>query len=296
MEMIKKYISVLFFVLGLVSFAHATDESLPQKFQGFHLEGYEDDGRVAWDVKGDNADILGSMIKLTNIDANRYGNQDVNLKAKRGTVDKASGNIHLEKDVVITSQSGVEMTTNTLDWQKAKDLLVTKDKVFITHEKMDANGTGLKAHPGLKLAQLDRDVTVHMETENQKQAPEVLTITCDGPMEIDQQKNMGVFNTNVLAVQTGRELKTDRMEIYFDPQAQQIKEIICLGNVVITQGENKTFADKAVYKAAEKKMVLTGRPKLILVTQGEGGLSGLGDMMKAKTNEDKKDQPKEEKK
>ena len=269
-------------------------EDLPQNFKGFNLEGYEDDGKKAWDVKGDNADIMGNTIKLTNIDANRYGDQDVNLKAKNGVVDKASGNIHLEKDVVITAKSGVKLTTDALDWQKEKDLVSTDDKVFITHEKMDASGTGLQAQPGLKMAQLDKDVTVKMNMENdQQKLPQVLTITCDGPLEIDQLKNMAVFNTNVVAVQTGRELKADRMEIYFDTQAKQIKELICIGNVRITQGENKTFADKAVYNAVEKKMTLSGRPKLILITEGEGGMSGFGDMMKSdKSGKDKKEEVK----
>jgi lipopolysaccharide assembly outer membrane protein LptD (OstA) len=175
------------------------------------------------------------------------------------------------------------MTTDTLDWQKGKDLVSTPDKVFIKQEKMDATGTGLTAQPGLKVAQLNKDVTVKMNTQsNPAMNPEVLTITCDGPMEIDQAKNQAVFNTNVVAVQVGRELKTDRMELYFDLEAKQIKEIICLGHVIITQGENKTYADKAVYDAAEKKMTLSGRPKLIMITSGQGGLGGLSDMMKSK--------------
>lgn len=289
--MFRQIFLILVFVLGFIipSGASTGENGMPQKFQGFNLEGYEDDGRKAWDIKGDNADIIGSTITLTNIDANRYGSQDVNLKAKKGTVDKASGNIHLEKDVVITSKAGVQMTTDTLDWQKEKDLVSTDDKVFIKHEKMDASGTGLKAQPGMRVAQLDHDVTVKMNTETEEKIPQILTITCDGPMEIDQAKNHAVFNKNVVAVQIGRELKADRMEIYFDPAGKQLKEIISIGNVVITQGDNKTFADKAIYNALEKKMTLSGRPKLILKTEGAGGIGGFGDMMKS---DDKKEEPK----
>ena len=286
--MLKNFLFNLLAMTILIVPAYAVETELPQNFKGFNLEGYEQDGQKAWDVKGDTADIKGNTILLTNIDANRYGNQEVNLKAKSGIVDKASGNIHLERDVIITAKSGVKLTTDTLDWQKGKDLVSTDDKVFIKHEKMDATGTGLRAQPGLKLAQLNSNVTVKMNTEAAEKIPQILTITCDGPMEIDQLKNMAVFNKNVVAVQIGRELKADRMEIYFDPQGKQIKEIICIGKVIITQGENKTFADKAVYNALEKKMTLSGRPKLIMITEGEGSI-GFGDMMKS----DKKEEPKD---
>ncbi|MDP2654856.1 MAG: LPS export ABC transporter periplasmic protein LptC [Candidatus Omnitrophota bacterium] len=283
--------AVSFLVLALSSPVFAEETAAPapagvQQFEGFNLQGYTETGEKAWDVKGDTADIAGDIIKLTNIDANKYGEQDVNLKAKNGTMDKASGNLHLERDVVITSETGSNLKTDSLDWQKEKDLVTTNDKVTIVDERMTATGTGLVAHPELKIAQLNSDVTVEVKTEEKTAGTDTVTITCDGTLEIDQAKYIAVFNENVVAVQTGRELKADRVEVYFDAQTNQIKEMVCIGHVEITQGENKTFAEKAVYSAADKKLTLSGRPKLILITEGKNSIASFGDK-----DENKSDDP-----
>ena len=67
------------------------------------------------------------------------------------------------------------------------------------------------------------------------------------------------------------------MELYFNQETKQIKELVCLGNVAITMGENTTYSQKAVYRAADQKLILSGQPKLILVTEKGGGLAAFGD-------------------
>lgn len=246
-----------------------------QQFEGFNLQGYTEGGEMAWDVNGDTADIYGSTIEIFNVDANRYGEQEVNLKAKTGILDKVTGNIHLEKDVVITSKTGGQLLTDTLDWDKEKDLVSTDDPVRITDERMTATGIGLRARPSLKTVRLNEDVTVNIRTEPKNPDSRTLTITCDGPMEIDQAKSMAIFNKNVVAIQTDRTLTADKMEVYFDPEEKQLSQVICLGNVKIFQGENKTFAEKAIYTAKDQKVVLFGRPKMIMITEGEGKIGGF---------------------
>ncbi|MFA5088478.1 MAG: LPS export ABC transporter periplasmic protein LptC [Candidatus Omnitrophota bacterium] len=267
---------VLFFVFLSCACQPVCAQEDAQQFEGFNLQGYTDGGEKSWDVNGDTADILGNTIKITNVVANSYGEQQMNLKAKTGTLDKQSGNILLEKDVVITSDSGAQLVTDSLDWQKNEDLVTTDDNVTITQEGMVATGKGMTAHPNLKLAQLNEDVTVKVNPEPDKIDSQTVTITCDGSLEIDQIGNKAIFSDNVLAVQVGRELKADKLELFFDPQTKKIKEMICTGNVVVTQGENQSYSEKAVYNGETQKLVLYGRPKLILVTEGEGGLASFG--------------------
>ncbi|MBI3617316.1 MAG: hypothetical protein HY210_03750 [Candidatus Omnitrophica bacterium] len=52
--------------------------------------------------------------------------------------------------------------------------------------------------------------------------------------------------------------------------------MICTGHVVIIRGANQSFADKAVYNGEEKRLTLSGRPKLILVTEGDNAITALG--------------------
>jgi len=248
-----------------------------QQFQGFNLQGYTDDGKKAWVVNGDKADISGSDIKISNVDAESYGDEKVNLTAETGTINQTSGNIHLEKDVVITSERGAQLLTDSLDWSRNEDLVETNDDVVITNQGLTATGKGMKARPGLKTAQIHEDVTVTMDTAPKAAEPKTVTITCDGPMVIDQAKAVATFEKNVVAVQEDQTLSADRMEVYFDEANQKIKEMICIGHVVIVRGENTTYAEKAVYNGAEQKLVLSGRPKLILVTEGSGAITSLGD-------------------
>ena len=265
---------VQIFLLGGTSVVWAGEPG--QQFEGFNLQGYTRDGKKSWTVNGDNADILGDKIKISNVAGESYGDEKVNLTAETGTIDQASGIIHLEKDVVITSERGTRMTTDSLDWNRNEDLVKTNDDVLITDKDMTMTGTGMEAHPAMKTAQIDQDVTVTMDTQPDPEVTSQITITSDGPMVIDQTKSYAVFQDNVVAVQADQTLKADRMEIFFDETKRQIKEMICSGHVVIIRGANQSFADKAVYNGEEKRLTLSGRPKLILVTEGDNAITALG--------------------
>ncbi len=268
------FLLVQFFVLVAATVVWAGEPG--QQFEGFNLQGYTQDGEKAWTVNGDNADILGDKIKISNVAGESYGDEKVNLTAETGTIDQVSGIIHLEKDVVITSERGTQLTTDSLDWNRNADLVKTKDDVLITDKDMTMAGTGMEAHPGMKTAQIDQDVTVTMDTQPDPEVTSTITITSDGPMEIDQNKSYAVFEDNVVAVQADQTLKADRMEIYFDEAQKGIKNMICTGHVVIIRGANQSFADKAVYNGEEKRLTLSGRPKLILVTEGDNAITALG--------------------
>jgi len=258
----------------------STQQSSNQQFEGFDLAGYGENGKKEWDVKGDTADILGSTIQLTNIVANAYGEEDMNITAKTGTLDKASGNMHLEQDVVITSENGGQLITDSLDWQKEKDLVTTNDDVLISQEGMTATGTGAVAHPGLSSAQLNERVTVNVNTDPKSSAGRMITITSDGSMEVEYEKGRAVFNKNVVAIDGDRKLQADQMLIFIDTKTNQIKEMICNGNVSVIQDGNTAYAEQATYKAGDKTLVLSGRPKLVLYTQQESGKGLFGDSKK----------------
>ncbi len=93
---------------------------------------------------------------------------------------------------------------------------------------------------------------------------------------IDQARSMAVFKQNVTAIQEDKTLRSEMMEVYFNPDMKGVDRIVCLGNVVIEQGENRTYADKEIYDGKTKKLTLSGRPKLILITEGENGFASFG--------------------
>lgn len=280
-----KKLIFIFAIVIVPAIVYAADPQ--QQFEGFNLQGYSETGTKTWEVHGATADILGDDVKLTKVDADVYGQQKMNVTAETGFVNQATGKMRLEKDVVITSETGAQMLTDSLNWDRNQDLVTTQDRVFITDEKFSALGTGLKAQPGLKTAQLIEDVTVRMNTEPKKESSTAqqnteqdtaseekpgqwVTIICDGPMTVDQAQSVAIFENNVEAAQTDRTLKSDRMEVYFNQETNQIKEAVCIGHVVIIQGENKSYSDKAIYKGDDQKLILLGRPKMIMLTQQNG--------------------------
>jgi len=262
--------------------AFAEDAPLPpqapptQQLEGFNLNGYTTGGKKSWEINGDKADISDEKIKITNVDANAFDKQKVNLKSRTGTINKISGDINLKDNVVITAERGTQMTTDTLDWKRNQDLITTKDPVKIVDKQGVITGKGLTAHPNLKQGSINQDVKAVLNTTKDLVPNQTATITCDGPMQMDQLKMVAVFNINVVAVEasTGRQLRADKMTVYFDDKNKKIRKVICKGHVSFIQGVNASYADEMVYDGDDQQLIMTGRPKLVFDTSDNKG-SGL---------------------
>ncbi len=283
MEKYYRKFFVIAVLLGLSVLPSFAEDSEPQQFQGFNLSGYGDGGQKTWNVEGSRADVVGDTIKLTDVNARDYSQDPMNLTAQSGILNKASGDMHLEKDVVVTTQSGAKMTTDSLDWHKTQDLVTTNDKVILTKEGMTAEGMGAIAHPNLKTAQLNQDVTVNVEAKPQKGMPQQpVTITCDGPLNVNYNEQHATFHNNVVAIQEDKKMTADQMDIDFDSQTKQIRQLVCAGNVVIIHGQDTTYAERAVYNAGDGTIILTGQPKLVFYSEEKGGGLPFGKMMQGK--------------
>ena len=275
---IKIFLCLSVFALCLiVCRADESTESSPssQQLQGFNLNGYSNTGEKAWDVNGAKADISDTNIQITNVDANFYGRQQTNLKSDHGTINKTNGNVHLQDNVVITSQDrDTQMTTNTLDWNRNKDLVSTQDPVKIVDPQGVVTGQGMSAHPNLKKAQINKHVkaTVHTQPQGEPN-DQIITVTSDGPMQMNQVSMYAVFNTHVIALEpsTGRELHCDKMEIWFNQATKKIKKAICTGHAKVVQGQDVSYADQMVYDGETQILTMTGRPKIVFITGGTKG-------------------------
>jgi LPS export ABC transporter protein LptC len=282
---------MVFVLCSIVCRADETTESATsgsgpssQQLQGFNLNGYNNQGEKAWDVNGTKADISDANIQITNVDANFYGNQETNLTADHGTINKTNGNVHLQDNLVITSEDrGTQMTTNALDWDRNKDLVTTQDPVKIVDDQGVVTGQGLAAHPNLKKAQINKNVKAKVHTQPQGEPDDqVITVTSDGPMQMNQATMYAVFNTHVISVEpaTGRELHCDKMEMWFNQTTKKIKKAICTGHAKAIQGPNVSFADKMVYDGVTQVLTMIGRPKIIFdagsAKKGNGVLQPLG--------------------
>lgn len=300
-------ISVSFILLAFFANpAFGIQESVPngseQQINDFSLAGYGEKGQKDWDLAGKTANILTEVIKLDDIVGNLYGKEeDIQLTAKKGDFNKTDGKVHLEQDVVITTSSGAKLTTDSLDWDRKNQLVATQDTVNIQKDNMLLVASGAKGEPNLKKVALEKDVRLDINPVTQEglKGPmdkEKIVITCDGPLEIDYEKNLATFNNNVKVDRQDSVIYSDKMDVYFvtgKPESGQaagggdkletpglagskIDKIVAKGHVRIVRGENTSYSEEAVYTASDKKIILNGRPQLIIYSSEEFKDAPLG--------------------
>ena len=254
-----------------------------QQVGDFSLAGYAEKGKKSWDISGKSADIFNDVVKLKEVVGNLYGkDEDVKLTAAKGDFNKTEGKIHLEKDVVITTSKGIKLTTDSMDWDRKNQLVDTKDKVNISKDNILITGTGAHGEPNLKRIALNKNVQVDINPADKNKTNDIgvkekIVITCDGSLLVDYEKNIATFKDNVKVEKPDLVIYSDLMDIYFTGSKEKVEsiktnsmmndkidKIVARGNVKIVRGENVSYSDEATYSALDKKMILSGRPKLIL--------------------------------
>jgi len=280
----KTLILFLVFMLSFGALEAATkkqDEESQQQISDFSLAGYGEKGKKTWEIAGKTADIFTDLVKLQDIIGNMYTDKEnIKLTAESGDFNKASNKVHLEQNVVVTTSSGAKLTTDSLDWDRKNNVISTKDEVNIERDNMITNAIGAQAEPGLNKVTLEKNVNVQMNSQESAKgkATSKITISCDSQLNIDYAKNIATFNKNVLVERDDSQIYADVMDIYFitgkssnteDDKGGlglggKIEKIVARGNVKIVRGESISYSDEAIYNTLDKKITLTGRPKLII--------------------------------
>jgi LPS export ABC transporter protein LptC len=259
--------------------AQASAGGSGQQIEDFSLSGFGDKGKKSWDIAGKSADVFSEVVKLKKVVGNNYAEKDtVNLTADNGDFDKKSGIVHLQDNVVITTASGSKLTTDTLDWDRKQQIVKTLDKVNLAREDMNLSGQGAQGQTALKQVVLEKNVQLDIQSlDKQVNKKEKIQITCDGPLDVDYEKNIAIFNNNVKVEKSDMTIYSDKMQVYFTPKKQEsqpdqspagmsssINKIVALGNVRILRGENISYSQEAVYTAVDKKITLTGKPQIVI--------------------------------
>jgi len=216
-------------------------DEVQHKVLAFNLEGLTERGAKKWDVTGRSAESVSeNEIKLDKIVANAYGDGGAaTITADKGMYDKSKNNVRLQQNVIATIDN--------------------------------ANSFGKDAFD-ISPAAKRKDTAAPDKTQKPKKTRTV--ITCDGDALFDYEKNKAYFNKNVKVVNDDGKIDADKISAHLDSKTKKVTEIMAEGNVKIMRGENITYSDKATYVEADKKVILTGSPKLVLY-QEEGADSVL---------------------
>jgi len=212
------------------------DDNVKHKVLSFNLEGLNEKGAKKWDVNGESAEAISeNEVKLDNIVAKAYGEEaQAVITADQGVYNRSKNNVRLEKNVKAT----IEATQGF-----ANDFV---------------SGSGQATSKPAEGAGQD------------KKKKSKTVITCDGEVQFDYEKNQAYFLKNVHVVSEDGIIDADKITVYLEPDSRRLTKIVAEGNVKITQGENVTYSEKASYVESEKKVTLSGKPKLVISGEGAG--------------------------
>lgn len=213
-------------------------DSVEHKVLSFNLEGMTEKGEKKWEVIGRTAkSISENEIRLGNIVAKTYGNDEAVIVADEGVYDKSKNNVRLQKNVVAT----IENAGSTL-----------KDQM------------GFSPFPG-DPAKSDAAKDAAPKPKEKKR----IVITCDGEVEFDYVKNLAYFKDNVKVRSSDGDIDADKITVNLDPGTKKINDIVAQGHVKITQHDNVAYGDNAKYNEADKKVSISGNPKIVIAQEGD---------------------------
>lgn len=202
-------------------------DGVEHKVLSFNLEGLTDKGEKKWEVIGRTArSISENEIRLGDIIAKTYGDQEAVITADNGVYDKSKNNVRLEKNVKAVIENGGS---------------VMKDQIGFP---IGASGTGGK------------------DSQEKSKTKKKITITCDGDVEFDYAKNLASFTKNVKVRSEDGDIDADKIIVNLDPGTKKINDIVAQGHVKITQKENVAYSDTAKYNEESKVISLAGSPKI----------------------------------
>ena len=207
---------------------------MQQKVLAFNLEGLSDKGTKKWEVNGDSAEAISKdEMKLSNIVAKTYGEEaEATITAANGIYYKSKNNVRLKDNV----KAVIENTQG------------------FAARHMDLAG-GLTGH-----------AVAEKDGPGKEKVKSKTVITCDGEAVFDYEKGVAYFDKNVKVISDDGDITADKMTVNLDKDSKKIETIVAEGNVTIRQGENVTYSEKATYKEVDKKVTLTGSPRIVIVS------------------------------
>ena len=234
-------------------------EKPSHKVYSFSFTKYTASGDKEIEIEGSSADILSRTVQLLNVVAKAYAEEvPITITADEGLYDKKKNHVHLQKNVVATTEDGTRLITEALDILPAQRLLETDVDAEVKKDNINIAGTGARADSQLKRVEFKKNVTVIVQDPEEETAGPTI-ITCDGPLIIEYDKHIAHFRDNVVAKDERGKLTADRMDVYYNKNTRRVAKIVAVGNVVIENPDgNKTYSDNVVYLAEEGRIILGG--------------------------------------
>lgn len=234
-------------------------EDSSHKVYSFSFSKYTTAGDKEIEIEGDSADVFTRSVVLKNVIAKAYAEESpVTITADKGTIDKATSKVRLDKNVVATTENGTRLLTETLDILPGKKMLETDVEAEVKRDNISIDGLGAQGDSRLKKVKFKKKVTVVVKNpESETSTPTV--ITCDGPLVVEYDQNIAHFQDNVVAEDERGKLRADTMDVSYNKVSRRVAKIVAVGNVIIENKDgNQTFSDSVTYLAEQGRIILGG--------------------------------------
>ena len=202
-----------------------------QEMYSFKVEGFNKDRKVEWGLEGESASIVMDKVNIKNLTAIYFKDDTTfNLVAENAIYDKKTQEVELMDNVVGKSSDGGELATDYAKWNSGLEEITTDSIVVVTRENLTCTGKGLITRPKLNWVSFTKDIEVDFGEDKR--------ITCDGPFEIDHDKNLAIFNNNVKVYDKESVMDTDKLTVYLEPETNKVLSVVTEGNVkIVHKGE-----------------------------------------------------------
>lgn len=247
-----------------------TGEKPEHKVHVFSFSKYTPSGEKEIEIEGDSANILERVVLLWNVMAKAYAEEvAITLTSDEGQYDKDANEVILKKNVVGTTGNGTRLLTEELMIYPTEKKMDTKFETEVKKDNINIEGMGASGDTHLKKVKFKKNVMVVIQ-DPEDQAASPTTITCDGPLIIDYEKNIAHFKNHVAAEDTRGILKADLMDVYYNKVSRRVSKIVAMDNVVIENPDgNKTYSDTAIYLADEGRVILGGDTETLYYEGGD---------------------------
>lgn len=201
-----------------------TTSQIKQELYTFKVEGFDENRRVQWKLEGESADVAPDKINIRDLRGMYYGKDATfTVFADSGIYNKENQDIELKDNIVGKTSDGGELVTDYAKWSAKNEEITTDSYVIIKRQNITCMGRGLITKPRLRWVKFRKDVRVDIAPDK--------TIFCNGPFEVDHEKNLAIFNNHVKIIDTHSETFADKLTVYLNPDTNEIERVITEGNV-----------------------------------------------------------------
>jgi len=200
-------------------------------------------------------------------------NSQIELESKKGKYFSELAEVEVMDDVKMRVNQGYQVETPAMKYNHKSGQVSSQDDIhlvgpFLSEPEIILNGSGLEGNAKKN----EYRVLTNIDCEKRvPQNPKLHYTIQSDTLFLYPDQNKAIFDGDVKVVQEDFHMTSEKYEVFFKKEQNDIDQAVALGKVIFWQGERRGSAQEALFLNTEKKIILKGNPE---VSVGEGTLKG----------------------